>query len=76
MLAFARTSLVLRRASTGALASAVTQGSLVSLPGSARRKRAYFYHITHQGWLFLADAPYRNVATSFKDVKFLYVLTR
>ena len=40
-------------------------------PGPRPGEREYFYHINHQGQLFLEDTKNKNFVTCFKDAAFL-----
>ena len=40
-------------------------------PRSSPSSRSYFYDVDIHGQLFLSDAKHRNVATAYRDVRFL-----
>lgn len=40
-------------------------------PHSSPSSRSYFYDVDIHGQLFLSDAKHRNVATAYRDVRFL-----
>lgn len=46
-------------------------GQIQGQPGSRPNEREYFYHINHQGQLFLDDTKNKNFVTCFKDAEFL-----
>eukprot|EP01139_Manchomonas_bermudensis_P010883 Amastigsp_a341442_128.p3 type:complete len:194 gc:universal Amastigsp_a341442_128:1493-912(-) len=47
-----------------------TQGERIVLK-DGKERRAYFYEVSHQGWLFQMGTRHRSIATAYRDVRFL-----